>query len=83
MYFSAAPQIPYKVGVPRVGDLACVYADPTKAAEELLWKAQFGLEVRTNDFRFRLFFLFSPFFVFFRFFRFFSCFRFKKKFVFN
>lgn len=56
------PQIPYKVGTPRVGDLACVYADPSKAAKELLWKAQFGLEVRTEDFRSFFSFFFKTFF---------------------
>lgn len=45
-------QIPYKVGAPRPGDLACVYADPTKAAEELEWKAEFGLDVRHTVFVF-------------------------------
>lgn len=39
-------QIPYKVGAPRPGDLACVYADPAKALEDLEWKAQYGLDVR-------------------------------------
>lgn len=43
---SAGAQIPYRMGSPRVGDLACVYADPTRARDELGWKAKFGLEVR-------------------------------------
>eukprot|EP00752_Nemacystus_decipiens_P015653 g13969.t1 len=37
---ASGKDIPHKVGAPRPGDLACVYADPSKAAEELDWKAQ-------------------------------------------
>eukprot|EP00904_Undaria_pinnatifida_P006278 jgi/Undpi1/2780/HiC_scaffold_14.g06157.m1 len=46
---ASGKDIPYKVGTPRPGDLACVYADPTKAAKELEWKAQFGLEEMMRD----------------------------------
>ncbi|CAM9522224.1 unnamed protein product, partial [Sphacelaria rigidula] len=42
-------QIPYKIGEPRVGDLGCVYADPTLAREELGWKAENGLEEMMRD----------------------------------
>ncbi|CAN0138604.1 unnamed protein product [Ectocarpus sp. 6 AP-2014] len=46
---ASGKDIPYKVGAPRVGDLACVYADPAKAAEDLGWKAQFGLDEMMRD----------------------------------
>ncbi|CAN0315293.1 unnamed protein product, partial [Ascophyllum nodosum] len=41
--------IPFKIGDPRPGDLASVYADPSKAAKELGWKAKFGLEDMMRD----------------------------------
>lgn len=42
-------KVPYKIVARRPGDLATVYADPTKAAKELLWQAKFGLEDMVRD----------------------------------
>jgi len=41
--------VPYKIVARRPGDLATVYADPSKAAKELLWQAQFSLEDMVRD----------------------------------
>ena len=41
--------IPYKIVERRAGDIAACYADPTKAAEELGWKAELGLERMCQD----------------------------------
>uniref|UniRef100_A0A0K0DBB5 UDP-glucose 4-epimerase n=1 Tax=Angiostrongylus cantonensis TaxID=6313 RepID=A0A0K0DBB5_ANGCA len=38
-----------KVGVPRSGDVAAVYCDPSRANKMLDWKAEFGLEEMTRD----------------------------------
>ncbi|CAM9455380.1 unnamed protein product, partial [Hapterophycus canaliculatus] len=46
---ASGKDIPYKVGAPRVGDLACVYADPAKALEDLEWKAEYGLDEMMRD----------------------------------
>lgn len=37
-------KVPYKIVGRRAGDIASCYADPTKAYEELGWKAEYGLE---------------------------------------
>lgn len=49
--FSAAcgKDIPYKIAPRRAGDIAEVYADPTRAKEELGWTAQYGIEEMCAD----------------------------------
>lgn len=42
-------KIPYQFVARRPGDIAICYADPSKAAEELGWTAQFGLEEMCSD----------------------------------
>ncbi len=42
-------KVPYKIVERRPGDLATVYADPAKAAKELLWRAKFNLEDMVRD----------------------------------
>ncbi|CAI5438175.1 unnamed protein product [Caenorhabditis angaria] len=42
-------QIPTQMGVPRPGDVASVYCDPSLAHEKLGWKAEFGLEDMCRD----------------------------------
>ncbi|TKR95389.1 hypothetical protein L596_009565 [Steinernema carpocapsae] len=42
-------KIATKIGVPRSGDVASVYCDPQLAAENLDWKAQFGLDDMCRD----------------------------------
>jgi len=42
-------EISYKIAGRRPGDIAVCYADPTKADEELGWKAQFGLGEMCED----------------------------------
>lgn len=41
--------IPYKIVGRRPGDIAECYADPTKAAEYLGWKAEYGIEDMCRD----------------------------------
>lgn len=41
--------IPYSVKPRRAGDIAVCYADPAKAAAELGWQAQYGLEDMMRD----------------------------------
>ena len=41
--------IPYRIDPRRPGDIAACYADPTKAYEELGWKAEFGIEEMCRD----------------------------------
>jgi UDP-glucose 4-epimerase len=41
--------VPYRVAPRRPGDIATCYADPTKAARELGWKAQRGLPEMMRD----------------------------------
>ena len=41
--------IPYKIAPRRSGDVAACYADPTKAATELSWHAEKGLEDMCAD----------------------------------
>ncbi len=41
--------IPYQIMPRRAGDIATCYCDPAKAAKELGWKAQFGLEEMCRD----------------------------------
>lgn len=42
-------EIKYNIASRREGDIAEVYADPTKAFEELGWKAQFGIDEMCAD----------------------------------
>ena len=42
-------KLPYKICPRRAGDIAAVYADPTKAREELGWVAQHGIEEMCAD----------------------------------
>ena len=46
---AAGKQIPYQVVDRRPGDIAACYADPAKAANELGWKAQRGIEEMCAD----------------------------------
>ncbi|MGD9560485.1 MAG: UDP-glucose 4-epimerase GalE [Oscillospiraceae bacterium] len=41
--------IPYVVGPRRPGDVAAVYADPTRAKEQLGWVAEFGIDAMCAD----------------------------------
>ena len=41
--------VPYKIVERRAGDIAACYADPTKAMNELGWKAEFGIEEMCRD----------------------------------
>ncbi|MEG1525340.1 MAG: UDP-glucose 4-epimerase GalE [Clostridia bacterium] len=41
--------LPYTVTPRRAGDVAACYADPTKAANELYWRAQYGLDQMCED----------------------------------
>ena len=41
--------IPYEIKARRKGDIASCYADPSKAAEELGWRAQYGLSEMMAD----------------------------------
>ena len=42
-------EVPYKIVDRRPGDVAKCYADPTKAQEELGWKASFGIDEMCED----------------------------------
>lgn len=42
-------ELKYEVGPRRAGDIATVYADPTKAKEELGWQAEYGIERMCAD----------------------------------
>ena len=42
-------EIPYKIVDRRQGDVAMCYADPTKANNELGWKAEFGIDRMCED----------------------------------
>ena len=42
-------KIPYQIKPRRAGDVATCYADPTKAAKELGWKAEFDLQKMCED----------------------------------
>uniref|UniRef100_A0AC34QCX8 UDP-glucose 4-epimerase n=1 Tax=Panagrolaimus sp. JU765 TaxID=591449 RepID=A0AC34QCX8_9BILA len=42
-------KIPTEISVPRLGDVACVYCDPSLAAKNLNWKAEFGLDEMCRD----------------------------------
>ncbi|MCQ2380997.1 MAG: GDP-mannose 4,6-dehydratase [Acidaminococcaceae bacterium] len=42
-------KVPYEITKRRAGDLAVVYANPSKAKKELLWKAKLGLEDMVRD----------------------------------
>ena len=42
-------KVPYKIVGRRPGDIDACYADPTKAYEELGWKAELGIEEMCRD----------------------------------
>ena len=42
-------QLPYEICPRRPGDIAECYADPSKAAKDLGWKAEFGIEEMCRD----------------------------------
>ena len=42
-------EIPYEIKPRRAGDIAACYSDPTKAKEELGWKAKYGIEEMCRD----------------------------------
>ena len=42
-------KVPYKIVERREGDIASCYADPTKALQELGWKAELGLDEMMRD----------------------------------
>jgi UDP-glucose 4-epimerase len=42
-------KVPYKIAPRRAGDIASCYADPSKAYNELGWKAEYGLEDMMRD----------------------------------
>lgn len=42
-------KIPYRIKPRRAGDIATCYADPSKAADELGWKAEFDLQRMCED----------------------------------
>ena len=42
-------QLPYEICPRRAGDIAECYADPSKAAKELGWKAEYGIEEMCRD----------------------------------
>lgn len=42
-------KVPYRITARRPGDLGMVYADPARSAEELGWKAQYGLDDMCRD----------------------------------
>lgn len=46
---ASGKKIPYQFVPRRPGDIAICYADPTKAAKELGWTAQYGLEEMCRD----------------------------------
>lgn len=46
---ASGQNIPFQIVQRRHGDIATCYADPTKAATELGWKAQYGLEEMCKD----------------------------------
>lgn len=41
--------VPYQIAPRRAGDIACCYANPTKAFDELGWRAELGLEEMMRD----------------------------------
>lgn len=41
--------VPYRIVGRRPGDIDACYADPTKAAEELGWRAEYGIEEMCCD----------------------------------
>jgi UDP-glucose 4-epimerase len=41
--------VPYVIAPRRPGDIATCYADPTKSAEMLGWKAEYGLAEMCRD----------------------------------
>lgn len=42
-------KIPYEIGPRRPGDIAVSYADPSRAEQELLWKARLSIEDAARD----------------------------------
>jgi len=46
---TSGKKIPYEILPRRAGDIAACYADPSLAAKELGWKAQFGIDEMCRD----------------------------------
>ena len=46
---ASGKKLPYKVVARRAGDLAEIYANPSKAEKELGWKAELTIEDAMND----------------------------------
>lgn len=46
---ASGKKVPYKIAPRREGDIATCYADPTVAAEELGWKAEYDLDQMCED----------------------------------
>lgn len=46
---ASGKSIPYRIAPRRLGDIATCYADPTKAEQELGWKARRGLDQMIKD----------------------------------
>ena len=42
-------EIPYQIVPRRAGDIATCYADTKKAARELSWKAEYGIDKMCED----------------------------------
>ena len=49
MEYKENKKFPYKIVDRRPGDIAACYADPTKAYNELGWKAEYGVEDMMRD----------------------------------
>lgn len=46
---AADKEIPYEIKPRRFGDIAACYADPTKAEQELSWKAEYSIDKACED----------------------------------
>ncbi|WP_163337691.1 UDP-glucose 4-epimerase GalE [Desulfopila sp. IMCC35008] len=46
---ASGKKVPYRIADRRAGDIAACYADPAKAAKELGWKAERGIEEMCRD----------------------------------
>jgi len=46
---ASGKEVPYEILPRRAGDIASCYADPSLAARELRWKAQFGIDQMCRD----------------------------------
>lgn len=43
-------KVPYRIEARRVGDISCMFADPTRAEQELGWKAVHSIDEMCSDF---------------------------------